>query len=131
MQPLVMSAPGFANALAALQHDEPRSSASKRRSDCKTRWSSTNDDGIRPECHEVPPLLAVHYSGRYIRRSGNRRRIMFTASSHSQLSSFHRAAACALVLCATGCFLPISYTEGASPPLAGEYRRADGKPVAG
>jgi len=56
---------------------------------------------------------------------------MFTASSPSQLSSFYRTAACALVLCATGCILPISYTEGASPPLAGQYRRADGKPVAG
>jgi len=58
--------------------------------------------------------------------------IMFTTSSHSRLWSFFRVAACALVLFATGClFIPIPYTEGASPPLAGEYRRADGRPAAG
>ncbi|HEX2076884.1 MAG TPA: hypothetical protein VHG08_04220 [Longimicrobium sp.] len=41
-------------------------------------------------------------------------------------------AAFALALGAGGCiFLPIPYTEGAAPPLSGEYQRSDGTPGVG
>jgi hypothetical protein len=41
------------------------------------------------------------------------------------------AAAIALSLSVTGCFIPVHYTERATPPLTGQFLRSDGTPAAG
>jgi len=41
------------------------------------------------------------------------------------------AAAIALSLGTTGCFLPVRITERASPPITGDFMRSDGSPAAG
>lgn len=44
----------------------------------------------------------------------------------------HIAALMFVSLCTTGClYVPIPYTEGASPPLAGRYQASTGMPIAG
>jgi hypothetical protein len=55
------------------------------------------------------------------------------ATRHPQRFLHHAAGVGALALStfAGGCFLPIHYSETGSPVVVGEYRGADGRPVAG